>query len=683
MKKLPFLVTVLSCALGFLLWTTRADAKTLYVAQTGNDSGACTSATAPCATITHAIAAMAGGDTLIIGDGTYTEQIVNVPSGSAAAYTTVQAANDWGVTIDGSGFPNTFMDGIRVSASYVAIRGFHVKMNQANDDNLGINVFTSDHVKIQRCSVAYEGTTGNVGSINVGPGADYTLVEESYVYGGSRYPFIVYQSTHTVVRRCVSRVDYWNGSLEAANFVNYNGDMTVWENNIAIDSDTANVAGSGLYAGFFSENKVPDSSWSGTATRETHRGNIVLDVKAFYSGIYDYDISNLHTYSDDIVWDSHGGYYGDYLHGDAPVLNATRFTIGQILGTYSGMNGQGSAGTGYFIGPGTGGTMVMNSVTDSIFWHDPSYGIADYAVGDYNSYWNNGANYGGSYTTPAPGAHDLTTDATAGLSYLPRIEMGSPLLTAGSSGGQVGAEVLMMWGTTGTLWGDPGYDTITTQPLWPFPNEAVIDTDMASYSGPGAPGARGFTTGTSKDGSPQTLTKYIWEYLGNQIPADVYGFYIVTASLPQGIVDVAYDASLTAAGGTPPYTWSVTGALPPGLTLDCTTGAITGTPTTVATTSFSVVAADSAMPANTATEPLEIVVGLVEPDAGAGDDGGPSGSSSKHGGCSCRTSDARDGGVGFGAIGLMTGLALLRRRLHGRSDGPGRSPSSATPSPPA
>ena len=329
MQKFRVVGFVLAC----LLWTTLADAKTLYVAQTGSDSGnSCTTSSSPCATITKGISAMAGGDTLVIGDGTYAEQMGQVPSGAEAAYTTVMAANDWGVTIDGSGFADNYNDGIRVGGNYIVIRGFHVMMNQANPTNQGINLPGPSHVKIQRCSVSYSGVTGNVAGIAVGPTADYVLVEECYVYGGSRYGILVYQSTHTVVRRCVSRLDYWNGSLQAANFTNYNGDMTVWENDIAIDTDTANIGGSGLYGGFFSENKLPDSSWSGTATRETHRGNIVLHVKPAFSSIYDYDISNLHTYSDDIVWDSHGGYYGDYQHGDAPVLDAIRFTIGSILG---------------------------------------------------------------------------------------------------------------------------------------------------------------------------------------------------------------------------------------------------------------------------------------------------------------------------------------------------------------
>ncbi len=136
----------------------------------------------------------------------------------------------------------------------------------------------------------------------------------------------------------------------------------------------------------------------------------------------------------------------------------------------------------------------------------------------YNSYFGNTKNYGGSAKTPAAGAHDMTSDLTAGLKYLPRVEAGSTLATASSSGGRLGADVRYMWGATGTLYGEAGYDSITTSCLWPFPNEDVIKAEMASYSGPGAAGARGFATGTSLDGTSQTLTKYIWEYLGNKIP---------------------------------------------------------------------------------------------------------------------------------------------------------------------
>ena len=48
---------------------------------------------------------------------------------------------------------------------------------------------------------------------------------------------------------------------------------------------------------------------------------------------------------------------------------------------------------------------------------------------------------------------------------------------------------------------------------------------MAAYSNHSVNGARGFAaSGTQLNGADQiTLTSYIWEYLGNQMPSDIYG----------------------------------------------------------------------------------------------------------------------------------------------------------------
>src|SRR5579864_7814966 len=53
-----------------------------------------------------------------------------------------------------------------------------------------------------------------------------------------------------------------------------------------------------------------------------------------------------------------------------------------------------------------------------------------------------------------------------------------------------------------------------------------------------------------------------------------------SAQVPAGVVNTAYaGATLTAANGTAPYTWTMTGgALPNGMTLSAA-GAISGTPT--------------------------------------------------------------------------------------------------------
>jgi putative Ig domain-containing protein len=58
---------------------------------------------------------------------------------------------------------------------------------------------------------------------------------------------------------------------------------------------------------------------------------------------------------------------------------------------------------------------------------------------------------------------------------------------------------------------------------------------------------------------------------------------ISTTSLPSGQIGAAYSANLVVTGGTPAFHWTATsGALPAGLQLNATTGAITGTPTAIA-----------------------------------------------------------------------------------------------------
>ncbi|QWP75684.1 putative Ig domain-containing protein [Lysobacter sp. K5869] len=66
-------------------------------------------------------------------------------------------------------------------------------------------------------------------------------------------------------------------------------------------------------------------------------------------------------------------------------------------------------------------------------------------------------------------------------------------------------------------------------------------------------------------------------------------------TLANGTQSVAYSATLNAAnGGTAPYTYAVTaGALPPGIVLTASTGALSGTPTASGTFNFAVTATDS------------------------------------------------------------------------------------------
>ena len=92
-----------------------------------------------------------------------------------------------------------------------------------------------------------------------------------------------------------------------------------------------------------------------------------------------------------------------------------------------------------------------------------------------------------------------------------------------------------------------------------------------------------------------------------QSGAAATGLRVLLAVLPAGQVGVGYSQTLTALGGSPPYTWTVAaGSLPPGLTL-APSGVISGLPGTVAAPSFTVRVADSASNSATATVTVPIV----------------------------------------------------------------------------
>ena len=86
---------------------------------------------------------------------------------------------------------------------------------------------------------------------------------------------------------------------------------------------------------------------------------------------------------------------------------------------------------------------------------------------------------------------------------------------------------------------------------------------------------------------------------------------VTTTGLPAGEVGLAYTgALLQTTGGTPPVTWTASPTtLPAGLSLNASTGAITGTPTVAATTPFTFTASDSSVPtAQTAGKLLSIPI---------------------------------------------------------------------------
>jgi C1A family cysteine protease len=84
---------------------------------------------------------------------------------------------------------------------------------------------------------------------------------------------------------------------------------------------------------------------------------------------------------------------------------------------------------------------------------------------------------------------------------------------------------------------------------------------------------------------------------------------ILTTHLSDGVVGEAYEETMEATGGVPPYTWAIIeGALPVGLELDTGTGVISGTPTEDGDFTVTVNVTDSFDPANTDSTDLALKV---------------------------------------------------------------------------
>jgi hypothetical protein len=117
-----------------------------------------------------------------------------------------------------------------------------------------------------------------------------------------------------------------------------------------------------------------------------------------------------------------------------------------------------------------------------------------------------------------------------------------------------------------------------------------------------------------RNGSPLTTTVNVGPFTADStlpdcIVTEPAPLGITARSLPTGIVGTGYNARLAAFNGTKPYSWSVlSGVLPTGLTLDNTTGQISGAPTAAGTFTGTIQAQDSSTPQQSATAPFSITI---------------------------------------------------------------------------
>ena len=153
---------------------------------------------------------------------------------------------------------------------------------------------------------------------------------------------------------------------------------------------------------------------------------------------------------------------------------------------------------------------------------------------------------------------------------------------------------------TGT-YSDGSTQNITNQVTWASSSTAVATVNASGLVTAVSPGTTTISATLAGKIGSSTLTVQA-----------IRPVTITTTSLSNGTVSVVYSATLTASGGTTPYTWAqASGTLPPGLMLNPSSGAITGTPSTTGTFNFTVQVSDDGNPMQTASKSLSITIASV------------------------------------------------------------------------
>jgi titin len=244
-------------------------------------------------------------------------------------------------------------------------------------------------------------------------------------------------------------------------------------------------------------------------------------------------------------------------------------------------------------------TAVAGDAQASVSWTPGSTGES--AITNYTVWYSSGGAYTQFISAASTTATATVTGLTNGTAYTFEVfavnaEGTGPASSPSNSVTPIGPSITsspLAGGEVGVAYdGAPAISGGTAPYTWSV-SAGALPVGLTLNTSTGA------VTGTPSISGPASFTLEVIDAVGGSA-SQAESFTVSAApsftspDVPGGEVGTAYDFVPAVTGGTGTFTWSVTdGSLPDGLTLDTSTGAIIGSPTTGGTSDFDLVATDT------------------------------------------------------------------------------------------
>lgn len=470
----------------------KATCTTFYISPNGGSSSNGLSPNTPFKTFATAFSKMGPCDELVLLDGTYSTEVGTgvihfqgmhsgqPPSGNSVAQRTVIRAQQPGkVTIKGE----LFLGRKARKDSYILIQGITFDGGGA--------LYNTSYVSIKDCG--FHGHFG-IGTNDHQNGNSYNLIEDVWVWASAqRVIAINYRAHYNVWRRVLVRGDgcgqkgcQGNGNPNVGITV-YDSNHVSFQNVMVVDRILA--PSDSPYADFAAAQHTPDpryyfgnNEWLGTISLNAPDNGYYMELDRNQTLDPTIKISNA------IAWNSAG-----------TGINLDREGTNSLLENLT----VAAKGDGIRVGPALANK--SGRLRNSLVARAGRFGVNSAFPSSYIAIYGAAQDINNKQA-PCEKACYLKNPRNDGqppsLRYLPRIEPGSFLSRRGENNSDIGANVIRRYGSEGSIFGESNYNVLTQQPLWPWPNEKRIQSDMCADTN------RGFCSSPS-------LTQYIWSQLGH------------------------------------------------------------------------------------------------------------------------------------------------------------------------